>query len=127
MKSTSQRQKRVSELVRQLIAESFYDKDFSVVGITEKVTISAVTVSKDLKLAHVFYTLLNDGKSAADIKKLTKQLNEQAYTFNTYLARSMQTKYTPKVRFFYDETLEESSRVDRILSNISLKDVDGTA
>lgn len=121
-KETSQRQRRIAEQVRQLVAEAFYQHDFSDVLAGEQLTISSSEVSRDMKLAKVFYTMMSgDKRTPAEIKTFTKALNEYAHVFNHYLAQNMHTKYTPKVRFFYDETFEEASRVDSLLSRLSQK------
>lgn len=121
-KETSQRQRRISEQVRQLVAEAFYQHDFSAVVGAEKVTISSTEVSRDMKLAKVFYTLMSGQQTTpAEIKTFTKALNAHAHVFNHHIAQNMQTKYTPKIRFFYDESYEEASRVDRLLSRLGQK------
>jgi len=120
VKETSQRQRRISEQVRQLVAEAFYQHDFSAVLGTEQVTISSTEDSRDMKLAKVFYTLMSGNKTPAlEIKTFTKALNAHAHVFNHYIAQNMHTKYTPKIRFFYDESYEEASRVDSLLSRLA--------
>ncbi|MBA44166.1 MAG: ribosome-binding factor A [Magnetococcales bacterium] len=120
MRETTQRQRRIAEQVRQLVAEAFYQHDFSDVLAGEQLTVSSTEVSRDMKLAKVFYTLLSgDEATPQQIKAFTKSLNEQAHVFNHYLATNMHTKYTPKIRFFYDQSFEEASRVDSLLSRLA--------
>lgn len=121
-RETTQRQRRISEQVRQLVAEAFYQHDFSDVLAGEQLTVSSTEVTRDMKLAKVFFTLMSGNQATPQqIKTFTKALNEQAHVFNHHLATNMHTKYTPKVRFFYDESYEEASRVDSLLSRLANK------
>lgn len=118
-KKESQRQKRVAEQVKQIIARGFYTTIFPGSDIPSRVTISNVNISKDLKHAHVFFTLLGGYTSEEDINQTTEILNSYQREVNTHVARNMATKYTPKVQFFYDHTFEEANRVERLLSEVS--------
>lgn len=121
MKNESQRQKRVAEQVKQIVAKGFYTSNLAGTELATRVTITNAIVSKDLKIAYVFYTLLGGYSSEEEVKEVTGILNAQAPEINTYIAKNMATKYTPKVRFEYDKTFEEANRVERLLDEVSPK------
>lgn len=126
MKNESQRQKRVSEQVKQIVARGFYTSNLAGTDLATRVTISHVNISKDLKHAHVFFTLLGGYVSEEEVTEIADILNANAPEINTYLAKSMATKYTPKVTFFYDQTFEEANRVERLLDEVAPERGSGT-
>ena len=80
------------------------------------ITITDVTVSKDLRHAHIYYTLFGSEKemkdSAIGLKKATKFIQGE-------LGRRVQLRYTPIIDFRYDESFEYGTKIDRILHDIS--------
>lgn len=126
MKKESQRQKRVSEQVKQIIAEGLYTTSLSGTELAGQVTITNVNISKDLKHAHVFYTILGGYTTEDAIGEITEILNSHSREINTHIAKNMATKYTPKVQFFYDHTFEEASRVEQLLNEVSTERGSGT-
>lgn len=118
MKNESQRQKRVAEQVKQIVARGFYTSNLAGTDLATKVTISNVNIAKDLKYGQVFFTLLGGPASELEIDEITNILNALAPEINTYIAKNMATKYTPKVQFFYDKTFEEARRVEQILGAV---------
>ena len=116
MKELSQRQRRVAELVRQVVAESLF-QGLRTPGLAQQVTISHAVVSKDLRHASIYFTPLVE---TADIKSLTELLNLEAPAIRQILGRQLSTKYTPKLRFVYDESFAESNRVDALLSRLNI-------
>ena len=116
MKELSQRQRRVAELVRQVVAESLF-QGLRTPGLAQRVTISHAVVSKDLRHASIYFTPLGD---ADDVKSLTELLNLEAPAIRQILGRQLSTKYTPKLRFVYDESVAESNRVDALLNRLNI-------
>ncbi len=82
------------------------------------VTISAVEVSRDLTVAKVFFTVLNQGHDVAS----TQQGLRSAMGFlRRELGRRMQLRVVPELRFQYDSSIERgaqlSSLIDRAVSS----------
>ena len=119
MKTQTQRQKRVAEQVKQIIAKGFYTSNLAGTDLATRVTITNVNVSKDLKYAQVFFTLLGGAVGQDETAKVTDILNAHAPEINTFIAKSMATKYTPKVQFHYDTHFEEAQRVEALLDEVS--------
>ena len=112
---SSQRQIRFGELVRSIISgcllrADFYDTEISMTSIT----VSFVKMSKDLRNANIYFTPL--GGKFKD--KLLEILNEQKYIFQKYIATSnLQSKFTPKIIFYIDDTFDEAEKISKLLSD----------
>ena len=110
---SSQRQIRYSEMIRSLISEcllreDFYDPNFEISSIT----ISFVKMSKDLRLANVFLMPLG-GK---DKDLILDSMNKKKYIFQKYLSSAkLQSKFTPKINFFIDDTFDEAEKIKKLL------------
>ena len=108
------RSDRVSHLIKRVVAEMLTKevKDPRI-GM---ITITDVTVSKDLRHAHIYYTMFGSEKerndSAIGLKKATKFIQGE-------LGRRVQLRYTPIIDFRYDESFEYGTKIDRILHEIS--------
>lgn len=83
------------------------------------VTVTDVTVSKDLRHAHIFYTLFGSEK---EIKDSAIGLKNQTKYIQGELGRRIKLRYTPIIDFRYDESFEYGTRIDRILHEIGASD-----
>ncbi len=108
----SQRQQRVAELVRHALAEVLQRGDFQdpVLG-GHVITVPEVRMSPDLKLATAYVMPLGGNDFAAVIAALerSKKLLRQE------VARRVNLKYAPDLRFRRDETFDEAARIDALL------------
>lgn len=111
----SQRQIRFGEVIRSLISEcllraDFYDSQISITSIT----ISFVRMSKDLKIANIYFMPLG-----GEFKnKLLDNLNAQKHVFQKYLVNAkLQSKFTPKINFYIDNTFDEAEKISKLLLN----------
>ena len=110
---SSQRQIRYSELIRSLISEcllreDFYDPNFEIFSVT----ISFVKMSKDLRFANVYLMPLG-GK---DKDFILDNMNKKKYIFQKYLSEAkLQSKFTPKIKFYIDDTFDEAERIKKLL------------
>ncbi len=111
----SQRQIRYGELIRSIISESLLRENFddSEVDIST-VTISFVRMSKDLRVASIYFMPLGGGKKEI----ILKYLNEKKYIFQKSISKAkIKSKYTPKINFYLDNSFEEAEKVENLLSN----------
>ena len=111
----SQRQIRYGELIRSIISESLLRENFddSEVNIST-VTISFVRMSKDLRVASIYFMPLGGGKKEI----ILKYLNEKKYIFQKSISKAkIKSKYTPKINFYLDNSFEEAEKVENLLSN----------
>ena len=116
---SSQRQMRFSELIRSLISECILVEDFYNLDISIKsITVSFVKMSKDLRMANVYVMPLG-GKDQTNI---IEYLNDNKYIFQKFLSKAkLNSKFTPKIHFFLDDTFDEAEKIEKLLSNQSVK------
>lgn len=108
----SQRQLRVGEQMRHLLAEWLLRgevHDPRLEGVS--VTVSEVRVSRDLRDATVFLSEL--GRTLSD--EVAAALRAAAPRMAGRLAREMHLKYAPRLRFVADTSFEEADRIERLL------------
>jgi len=81
------------------------------------VTITGVAVSKDLRIAHIYYSALGSAKqiqdSAIGLRQATKFIQRE-------IGRRIRMRYTPAIDFQFDHSLEYGSHIDKILQDLSL-------
>ena len=112
---SSQRQIRFGEVIRSLISEcllraDFYDNEISMTSIT----VSFVRMSKDLRIANIYFMPL--GGEFKD--KLLNNLSTQKHVFQKYIANAkLQSKFTPKINFYIDDTFDEAEKISKLLLN----------
>ncbi len=108
----SQRQQRVAELVRHALAEVLGRGDIQDPVLTGHViTIPEVRMSPDLKLATAFVMPLG-GK---DERPVIEALDRNKKVLRQEVARRVDLKYAPELRFRRDESFDEAARIDALL------------
>ena len=121
---SSQRQMRFSELVRSLISQCFLIEDFYDLNIElSTITVSYVKMSKDLRLANIYIMPLGGDKK----KNIIEKLNQNKYIFQKFLSKAkLNSKFTPKINFFLDDSFDEAEKIEKLLLNKNVKrDLDG--
>ena len=108
----SQRQLRVSELIKRniskiLIDSNFYDQD----GKNYSASVSEVRCSSDLKIATVYVLPLNK----VDPQELTTFLGKNKNSIRHALGKDLSLKYLPDLRFKEDTLFEQIEKTNRIL------------
>lgn len=108
----SQRQLRVGEMIRHALADllvrgDVHDDDLA--GTV--VTVPEVRMSPDLKLATVYVMPLG-GK---DGDRVVEALNRNKKFVRGVVAKEVKLKYAPDLRFHYDDTFDEVSRIDALM------------
>ena len=116
---SSQRQMRFGELIRSLVSECILVEDFYNLEISIKsITISFVKMSKDLRIANVYIMPLG----GQDKNNIIKKLNENKFIFQKFLSKAkLNSKFTPKIQFFLDDTFDEAEKIEKLLSNKNVK------
>ena len=109
---TSQRQLRVSELIKRniskiLLDSDFYDQD----GKNYSASVSEVRCSSDLKIATVYVLPLNK----IDPQELTTFLGKNKNSIRHALGKELSLKYLPDLRFKEDTLFEQIEKTNRIL------------
>lgn len=108
----SQRQLRVGEQMRHLLAEHLQRGDLHNRHLDSvSVTVSEVRMSRDLRHAHVFVAELGQDAGPATLEALGRV----APVLGGRLAREMNLKYAPKLRFEADTSFSYAARIDTLL------------
>lgn len=111
-KGPTQRQLRVGEEIRHILARMLTREDFhnEILQATH-VTVTEVRVSPDLKYAKA-YVMPIGGK---DLEKVIKTLNEYASAFRAELKQQLTIKYIPTLAFRPDKSFDEAERIATLL------------
>jgi ribosome-binding factor A len=108
----SQRQQRVAELVRHALAEVLSRGDLQDDVLTRNViTIPEVRMSPDLKLATAYVMPLGGRDEDAVLRALEKNKK----LLRQEVARRVNLKFAPDLRFRRDESFDEAARIDALL------------
>jgi ribosome-binding factor A len=108
----SQRQQRVAELVRHALAEVLSRGDIQDPVLTSHVvTVPEVRMSPDLKLATAYIMPLG----GQDERPVIDALDRNKRVLRHEVARRVNLKFAPDLRFRRDETFDEASRIDALL------------
>jgi len=97
-------QKELSEIIR------FEARDEDL----KEVTITYVTVAGDLGLAKVYYNVLNKDKVAI----IQKALNNASGYIRSSLAKRVDLRHIPELRFIYDESIDYGEKIEKILEEV---------
>ncbi len=103
----------MAEEIQRILGEIFLTKvQVSTAGL---LTITAVEMSRDLRHATVYLSFLNP---TADGETVMRAIIRKRKELRYHLGSELRTKYVPQLRFFLDETVERSARIDAILAGI---------
>lgn len=80
------------------------------------VTISRVELSDDLRHAKVYYTTYQGQQSAS---RIAGSLGKAAGFMRSHLAKTLNLRFTPELRFWYDEEFEQVQKLERLLDDIA--------
>ena len=79
------------------------------------ITITDVEVSKDLKHAQIFYTILGDEQQA---EESANALNRVSSFIKKQLGKRLRMRYIPEIIFKYDHSLAYGTKIDHILDSL---------
>jgi ribosome-binding factor A len=107
---------RISHLIKKEVADMLTrevkDPRIGMVSITE------VKLSKDLRHAHIYYSVMGEEKAVSDsmigLKRATGFIQRQ-------LGHRLSLRYTPIVDFRFDTSLEQGSRMEQIIRDLTLE------
>lgn len=113
MKTESIRQRKIADQIKKSISQIIDRK----IKDPRKgfITITQVKVTRDLRIANIYFTCLGDEEQ----RRKSLQALESANKFiRNELAPQMKLRFMPELRFFYDETLDYAQHVDDLLKQI---------
>ena len=114
----SQRMLRVAELIRHAISD-LLSRGEILDPVLEKhvVTVPNVRMSPDLKLATIYVMPLG----GQDAKEVIEALDRNKKFLRGEIARRVNLKFSPDLRFRQDEGFDASSKIDAILNSPKVK------
>jgi ribosome-binding factor A len=114
----SQRQLRVGEVIRHALAELLARGEVHDDVLTShSVTISEVRMSADLRLATIFFLPLG-GK---DAEPVLEAFERNRRFIRGEIARAVNLKFAPEIRFRRDDTFDQAERIDRLLASETVR------
>lgn len=113
----SQRQLRVAEQVRHILAETMQRGKFTdpvLYEAAQNVTVAEVRMSPDMKHARAYVMTLG----GRNMDTILPALNNAAALFQKELARKLTMKFTPRVKFVTDDTFDEADKINNLLKKL---------
>ena len=113
----TQRQLRVGEQIKHIIVEMLQRGKFGdalLFDAGHTVTVTEVSVSPDLKQATAFIIKM----TGSEMGSMLTALNSESHAFQKEIAKRLQTRFTPKLRFVGDDSFEKSARIEELLHNL---------
>ena len=108
----SQRQLRVGELIRHALADMLTRGEVHDPVIeTHLITVPEVSMAPDLRLATIYVMPLG----GRDAKAVVEALDRNKKYLRGELARRVNLKFAPKIRFRIDERFDEAERIEKLL------------
>lgn len=119
----SHRLNALAEQIRQMIsfAVSFEMRDPKLEGIT----ITRVKLSPDFQFADVLFTLLDEDEK----RRITAEraLTGAAGAFKKKLAKNLDIRRIPNLRFHFDQDVADERRIGEVLDTLNITDKDDEA
>lgn len=115
MPKSIDRTRRIADLIQRELAQIIFKE--SVDARSRLVTITTVKLASDFSLATVYVVVPDDN----DRKALIQNLNESAKSFRLSLAKHVNMRTTPKLKFIYDESLDYSRKMGKLIKEAADK------
>jgi ribosome-binding factor A len=80
------------------------------------VTISKVVMTTDLKIANVYVTILGNN---FPVEKCLDKINFRKKHIRYILGKKLTLKFTPELKFYYDDTLDYADKIQRLLNDVN--------
>jgi ribosome-binding factor A len=110
------RQLRVAELIKEVIAQALSQKQFDDALLAGRfISVSKVKISPDLQNATILVTIFPNN----NVKEIIEKLNHLSSKFRELVNRNVKLKFSPKILFRFDDTLEEVSRINNLILSIN--------
>jgi len=113
MKRRFDRTARVADLIQKALASILMqDMSDSRFGL---VTVTGVTVSRDLSYAKVYVSILSDEKDKID--ETVKALNRAAKGLRFSLAKEVKLRVVPELKFIFDEATAHGFHISNLIDS----------
>lgn len=107
------RSDRVGGLIQQVLAQ-LLQREINDPRLANT-TITAVKMSRDLRIAKVYY--------AAEKQKVAQESLERARGYlKRELAQRLELRYMPDLKFFYDDAIDRGARIEKLIKMVKEND-----
>lgn len=109
----SVRAEKVASLIKRSLVEPVNElaEEYSA-GL---VTITSVKLSNDLHIAKIYVSIYGNQGGPGEFMDV---LDEKSKTLRMELGHKIRLRYTPELRFFLDDTLEQMEHIQNLLDSI---------
>lgn len=107
------RNARLNVVLQQVIAEKIEKINDEELGF---LTITSVSLSKDMRSAKVYYHVYGDEKQQL---KSAELLEKYKYEITQVIAKETNLKFTPKLFFIVDDSIEMVKKIDEVIKEIN--------
>lgn len=114
MSESSKRSLQVSDLIRRELS-AILMRETSDLRLT-KLSIIEVDVSRDLRCARIYYSLLDADQA---LEGTQKALDKGTGFLRRRIAERVSLRYIPRFEFIYDKTLEKAQRMNELLKDVN--------
>jgi ribosome-binding factor A len=112
---------RVNELLKREIAEDLY-RNFSMSDFdASALTVTRVECASDLRDANVYVSIFGHEEER---NRMISHLNRHRQEIIRLMIRRVKLKYTPRLHFILDESIEEGDNILSILSELERENPD---
>lgn len=120
---TSHRRDKAASLIHAAVMEVLRNGrmlDRRLIGCP--LSITRVTVTADLKLAYCYFLPFNTSLREED---LLEALSSSMRAIRAMVTEKINLKYSPELRFFYDESFDNANKVESLLMRINTEGKEG--
>ena len=113
---TSNRSDKIADLLKKEISLIITNeiKDIRL----QNINITAVKVSDDIGIATVFYTVIGESIHKEESKIDEIILEKFSGMVRSNLAKKIKIRRVPKIKFRFDESIEYSENIEKLLKNL---------
>ena len=86
--------------------------------LLKTITITDVDLSKDLSYAKVYFTSISD----MEHKEIEKEVNEASPFLRGCLAKVIEIRNIPELKFVYDESIAYGNKIEKIITDLHKND-----
>jgi ribosome-binding factor A len=110
------KQDRIKTLIVNEVLKIIAEGEVKDPRIPKIITITRISLSKDLHYCHLYFTFLN---SDTDKVKVTHGLNSASGFFQKLIGERLKIRFTPKIEFVFDEEEDKAYKISKLLSDLS--------
>ena len=101
---------RIQSVITDLLSKKMQDPRI------EMATISAVKLSADLRIAHVYIAVFGDKKR---IKETLEGFHKSSGFIRKSIAPKLGLKYMPELKFVHDDSFDKAAKMDELIKSAS--------